>query len=242
MSRGAGLGYWLADIAWPQAESLLSEGAIALLPVGAGSKQHGRHLPMSSDQLQAEWLCEQLRLKHQVLIWPTLNYGFYPAFVDYPASTSVSAETFQRLVQEVLREMLRAGAQRVLVVNTGISTIAPIEAAIRESIVPQRIRIANVYRGSTYVACEQRLLSQPCGSHADEAETSVMLAIAPRFVKMQLAEPELRPTGKGSLSRNDPNAPNYSPSGVFGDPSLATPETGRKLLEAMLADLGAELI
>ena len=56
MSQGAGLGYWLADIAWPQAESLLSEGAIALLPVGAGSKQHGRHLPMSSDQLQAEWL------------------------------------------------------------------------------------------------------------------------------------------------------------------------------------------
>ena len=219
----------------------MSDGVIALLPIGAGAKQHGRHLPMSSDQLQAEWLCEQLRLGHPVLVWPPLNYGYYPAFVDYPASASLSAGTFQRLVREVLNEMLRAGARRVLIVNTGISTIAPIEAAIPESPADSRIRLANVYRGPNYLACERSLIEQSRGGHADEAETSIMLAIAPGLVRMESAEPELRPTGKGPLSRNDSNASNYSPSGVFGDPTLASEEKGRKLLAAMLEDLRQEL-
>jgi creatinine amidohydrolase len=234
-------GRWLAEIAWPEVEALLSAGASAVLPVGAGAKEHGRHLPMSSDQLQAEWLCERLRRKHRVLIWPALNYGYYPAFVDYPASLSLTAGIFTSLAREVLNEMLRVRAGRVIIVNTGISTIAPLETAIRETAIPDSIRLANLYRGAKYLACEQALLRQPRGGHADEAETSIMLIVAPKLVRMELAEPELRPTGKGPLSRCNSESPNYSPSGVFGDPALASKAMGFKLLEAMLDDLDAAL-
>ena len=49
-------GAWVAQLAWPQVRARIDGGAAALLPVGAGSKEHGPHLPCHSDQLQAEWL------------------------------------------------------------------------------------------------------------------------------------------------------------------------------------------
>jgi hypothetical protein len=35
-----------------------------------------------------------------------------------------------------------------------------------------------MYEGANYRATAARLAEQPCGSHADELETSIMLAIA----------------------------------------------------------------
>jgi creatinine amidohydrolase len=42
---------------------------------------------------------------------------------------------------------------------------------------------------------------------------------------------------RGPLTLSDPNSPNYSPSGSFGDPTLASPEKGRTILAAIVADL-----
>jgi creatinine amidohydrolase len=84
------------------------------------------------------------------------------------------------------------------------------------------------------------LQQQPYGSHADEIETSLMLAIAPQLVDMKRAEASpFSPDGpsQGPLSPHDPNAPNYSPSGSFGDPTLASAEKGRTVLAAIVTDL-----
>ena len=34
----------------------LRDGAAAILPIGAAAKQHGFHLPLNTDRIQAEWL------------------------------------------------------------------------------------------------------------------------------------------------------------------------------------------
>jgi creatinine amidohydrolase len=67
-----------------------------------------------------------------------------------------------------------------------------------------------------------------------------MLAIAPERVAMSRAAPcPFSPTGplRGPLSPDDPTSPNYSPSGSFGDPTLASAEKGRNVLAAILHDL-----
>ena len=43
----------------------------------------------------------------------------------------------------------------------------------------------------------------------------------------------------GPLNRSDPDKANYSPNGVVGDPSKASAEKGRVLVEAMLEDVCA---
>ena len=62
------------------------------------------------------------------LIWPTLTYGAYPAFAAYAGSVSLSNRTFQAVVTEIADALLGFGAWRVIILDTGLSTIAPVEA------------------------------------------------------------------------------------------------------------------
>ena len=67
-----------------------------------------------------------------------------------------------------------------------------------------------------------------------------MLAIAPELVDMARAAPcPFSATGPspGALSPDDPSSPTYSPSGSFGDPTLASADKGSRLLAAILDDL-----
>jgi creatinine amidohydrolase len=67
-----------------------------------------------------------------------------------------------------------------------------------------------------------------------------MLAMAPGLVDMSRAKASpVSPGGpsRGPLSPDDPKSPNYSPSGSFGDPTLASAEKGKTLLAAIVADL-----
>jgi creatinine amidohydrolase len=66
-----------------------------------------------------------------------------------------------------------------------------------------------------------------------------MLALAPDLVEMARAEasPILKQPSPGPLTSTDSASPNYSRSGSFGDPTLATPAKGEMLLAAMMDDL-----
>ncbi len=191
---------------------------------------------MMSDLLQAEYLAHRLAENTNILIWPTLSYGYYPAFVDYPGSCTLETATFERMVIEIAESILGSGATALLILNTGISTIAPLDSAAARSC--GVVRPVHVYRGRRYLEAEHELCHQPRGGHGDEAETSIMLAIAPQRVRMELAKPWLiTAIGVGKFVRNDSLHPNFSPDGICGDPTLATCEKGMKLLDAMIEDL-----
>jgi len=231
-------GVWLGDVAWPEVMHRLNAGAVAVLPIGAAAKEHGTHLPMSADYLQARWLADQLTQMADIVVWPVVTYGYYPAFSDYPGSVTLTAETFDRLVSEILAGILGSGAKRVLLLNTGISTIEPLTHICTRPAHRARTRLANVYEGEQYRATAARLRQELRGGHAGELETSIMLAIAPESVHLYKANPwSSERMGPGPLRRTDEHHANYSPAGVFGDPTLATREKGEMLLQAMLQDL-----
>ena len=84
---------------------------------------------------------------------------------------------------------------------------------------------------------------QARGGHADELETSILLAIGPEHVAQDKAAawtPSVMAV-RGPFSRSDPDNPRFSPSGVWGDPTLASADKGRRLLAAMVDDLLAAL-
>jgi creatinine amidohydrolase len=230
----------VSDLTWNVVAERLAGGAAALLPIGAGAKQHGLHMSMATDQVFAEYFAGVVAEKTGALIWPTLTYGAYPAFVAYAGSVSLSDATFQSAVREIADALLGFGAERVLILDTGLSTLAPVEAAIKAASDPSRLRHLKVFAGPRFVATAKALQQQPHGSHADEIETSLMLAIAPGSVDMSRAKASpVSPGGpqRGPLSPSDPNSPNYSPSGSFGDPTLASAEKGKTILAAIVADL-----
>ena len=240
MSVGADRDF-VEHITWDEVARRIERGAAAILPIGAGAKQHGLHLPLNTDRIQAEWLSARLAERIDALIWPTLTYGYYPAFVEYAGSTSLSAATFEAMVAETASEILRHGCRVLFVLDTGISTRASVERALA------RLEVANalhlrVHGGPRYRRAAAALAEQGHGSHADELETSLMLAIAPELVEMSRAEasPAIAQAVPGRLTPSNTASPNYSRSGSFGDPTLATLEKGEALLAAITDDLAEQ--
>lgn len=81
---------------------------------------------------------------------------------------------------------------------------------------------------------EKQVSKQEGGTHADEIETSMILYMSPADADMSKAVKDYHP-GKGVLTR-DPKKEGltYSPSGVFGDATLATREKGKLVTEFLV--------
>lgn len=229
----------VADLTWDRIDRRIAAGVPAILPIGAAAKEHGLHLPMNIDCLQAEWLAQKLAERIGALHWPVLTYGHYPAFVNYAGSISLSAGLFQSLVAEIVSELLRFNVAAVFVLDTGISTIAPVSRAVASFGPDAPARHLRVHDGPRYRQARRDVLDADWGGHADEAETSRMLVVSPERVDLSRAQASARTAeaAPGPLVHADPHAPNFSASGSIGDPMRATREKGEILIAAMLDDL-----
>ncbi len=231
----------VAEMPWDAVRDALAAGSPAILPIGAGSKQHGFHLPLSTDARQAEWFALQTAELCEGLIWPTLNYGYYPNFDLYPGSVSTRETTFRELVLDIVESLLAQTKSWVFIVNSGISTIPPIGDAVSRCQSPQRVFQLDLYRGACFLRVRDSLIPRQAGGHADEIETSVMLAIDSKSVDLMRAVPSEvgRGLSAGKLSPVDISSPNFTSSGSVGEPGLATLEIGDRVLAAMLDDAKA---
>ena len=172
---------------WNEVAQRIDAGAAAILPIGAAAKQHGLHLPLNTDRIQAEWLAARLAQRIDALVWPTLTYGHYPAFVEYAGSTSLSAPVFEAVVQQIAAGILGHGCRALFVLDAGISTRAPVESALARLDAGSALHL-RIHDGQNYRRAAAQLAEQRHGSHADELETSLMLAIAPHLVEIGNAE------------------------------------------------------
>ena len=83
--------------------------------------------------------------------------------------------------------------------NTGISTLAPVERALAR-LDAAGSSICGFMTARAIAARPGELAEQSHGSHADELETSLMLALAPQLVDMARAE------ASPALTRETPGA------------------------------------
>ena len=228
----------LADLTWKEAAEALTPRTIVMIPLGAASKEHGPHLKLSNDFVMAEYLANEAMSRTSVAVAPTITYNYYPAFVDYPGATSLRLETARDLVVDICRDLARFGPHRFYVLNTGVSTLRPLaqaaEQLARDGIV---MRYTDILHASREV--EDQVRQEKEGTHADEIETSMMLYIAPQSVDMKKATRDF-PVGS-PLQWRDPNAPGYSPSGIFGDATLATRAKGEKIVRAQVEFIVKEI-
>src|ERR1700682_1092451 len=86
-------GILLENLTWMEAEQALTAQTVVVIPLGAGSKEHGPHLKLKNDLVMADYLAGRVRDAREVVVAPTVNYSYYPAFAEYPGSTSLRLET-----------------------------------------------------------------------------------------------------------------------------------------------------
>lgn len=236
-------GTWIGDLTWPDVAAKLRAGSVVIVPVGAAAKAHGAHLPLDTDRVIAGALAQRIADALPVLVAPIIDFGWYPAFRQYPGSQSLDAETFTSLVVEIIAKLIDDGALHVAIVNTGVSIEAPLSLAayrVRED-TGVKVAIADIRNLGREA---HAVLEQPgAGGHADELETSLMLAIDPQRVRMERACAERETATAGTVFRrpivlsDDGEGDDYSTAGATGDPTLASAEKGERILAAMSRDL-----
>jgi creatinine amidohydrolase len=212
-------GAWLEELTWPEAKARFDEGMPVVIPVGAAAKAHGLHLPLKTDAMTARALAQGLVERLPVIAAPIVGFGFYPAFTAFAGSQHLSADTFKALLSELVANLRDHGGRRIVLLNTGVPTEKPIDelAAGLDDLLVLHLRGLG---GSA-----DRLLDVAEGGHADERETSVMLALDPRSVRMdKLAA-----------------ASAFERSGATGDPTRASAYKGERILAARLEDMIAAI-
>jgi creatinine amidohydrolase len=230
---------FLEDMTWPEAERALTADAIVVIPIGAAAKEHGPHLRLANDWTMAEFLRRRLAERASVVVAPTVGLSFYPAFVEYPGSISLRLETARDVLIDVVRSLARHGPRRFYALNTGISTLRALRPAA-EALAADGILLHYTDLSKALAPTEKQVAQQEGGTHADELETSMMLYIAPDTVDMSRAVKDYHP-GSGPLTRNPDGPGVYSPTGSWGDPTLATRAKGERLVNALIDALVADV-
>lgn len=201
-----------------------------LLAVPVGSfEQHGPHLPLDTDTRIAVALAESLADKYDdgdVLVGPVLTVTSSGEHQHFPGTLSVGAEVFERMIVELVRSADWSGG--VVLVNGHAGNREPEERAVR----------LLSSEGRRVLSWWPRV--QGGDAHAGHVETSMMLAIAPSLVRMELAEEGATAAITDLIDDiREGGVVTVSPNGVLGDPRRATASHGRSLLTRLSIDLVA---
>jgi creatinine amidohydrolase len=222
----------LASLPRQEAIRRAQAGAVVLLPVGA-LEQHGEHLPIGTDSLLVEAVCLAAaeRAQRDVLVAPTIWTGFSPHHVRFGATVSLSSTVFSGLVREAWSGLCK-WAPTVLVVNGHGGNRGPLITLAVET----GMRFLSYFELAD--AASRRLFPVDGGSpgHAGQLETSLSLALHGQLVGEPSGAFEPIASGEHALL-----VPEMGESGVLGDPSAATPESGAAFLEEVTVAL-AQLI
>jgi creatinine amidohydrolase len=229
LTTSSNQGILLEDLTWRQAEEALRPGTVVVIPIGAACKEHGPHLKLKNDWLLAEYFKREILKSAEVLVAPTVSYHYYPAFVEYPGSISLRLETARDLIVDICRSLTRYGPRKFYGLNTGVSTMRPLTLSA-DLLAAEGIEFR-------YTDIKQ----EEGGTHANEIETSMMLFIAPETVEMGAAVKDYHPSATGGLTRSPSGEGSYSASGIYGDPTLATLQKGKIVVEAIIQGILQEI-
>ncbi len=227
-----------AERTWAELPLDLAAAArAAILPVGA-TEQHGPHMGCGMDAVLADRLCAAVAERTQVPMLPVLPYGCSLGHSRrWPGTIPLQPATLIGIVREICAGAYHSGARRLFIVNTHVTNAAPLRCALemlRAEFDDLMVALFNSAELSPRV--HEFHYADAADWHANDAETSLMLAIAPGMVRSGLIAGADDADRTGGLVFAHP-VNRTSLNGVTGSPSRATAAKGRTWFDWMVEDL-----
>jgi len=176
----------LAELCWKEFRDLVParhDGVI--IPVGTVEAHGG--IPLGTDIIIPESLCEPLAGRFGLIIAPTVNYGVTRSLLPYPGSHTVTSATFEQYMTEVFVGFGRMGFRKLVVVNGHGGNINELKGAARASYA--EADLFSVVLDWWVVAPEASVeVYGGEGGHGAAEETAGVLAANPALVKPELLE------------------------------------------------------
>ncbi|MFB9963926.1 creatininase family protein [Sinosporangium siamense] len=215
----------------------IAAGCTTAVVVAGSTEQHGPHLPTFTDSYQAHAIGERFAERIGALLAAPIPVGCADHHLAFPGTISLPEPVLIDIVEAYAASLFLGGFTRVVVFSTHGGNFGPLERGtdrLRERLESPGRRVVVLSDLNAYVAGYTAALTQaglPISAlpHAEAAETSIILAVHPELVKMELAEPGF--TGEVPLEKlvSDGLAA-VTPNGVLGDPRGATAEIGEECL------------
>ncbi|MBC7788696.1 MAG: creatininase family protein [Anaerolineae bacterium] len=218
----------LKEMTPAEVAAVIADDPRLIVPVGT-CEQHGPHLPIGCATIIAERLADDLSAEYGVLRAPTIEYGVnVDSERSFAGNASMRKKTLHRMLNDLLASWEATGFREFIMLTAHDHD--PHQESLATVVTDiARVRVVDVFG----VDISDLLEGQREHMHGDEADTSLMLYLAPRLVHMELAQDfmmsrdEVRRYRRGWL-----RVPNGSP-GSIGRPTLATVEKGESIYKRL---------
>ena len=229
----------LAEMTWPEMAKVDRKRTVLLAPYAA-VEQHGPHLPFVVDTVLCTAVAEGIEaaLPDEVLLLPTQWLGASAHHLPFFGTLTADLNQHVQLMVHPLSHYLEGGWRKLFILNGHGGNIDTYHMALRE--LHERYPEAELMAASYWEIARAEIAAHLTGGrksvgHACEAETSMMLAVRPDLVRMELAEDchMTPPAGIGG-AYVPTNMQGKTRKGVVGYPTHATAEKGRAMLEDVI--------
>ncbi|HZB07618.1 MAG TPA: creatininase family protein [Rubrobacter sp.] len=179
----------LASMTSPEAAEALAKAGVALLPVGA-TEQHGPNMSLETDTVVAYRLALRIAAAAypRAIVAPPLPYGVSYHHMSFPGTMTLSPETFQAVVLEVVESLRQHGVERFFIIDGHAGNQGSLDVLMTKLRFQMGIRAAYLF----YFTIVDDLMREGAKTerwgHACEVETSMGLALQPDIVHGEVLE------------------------------------------------------
>lgn len=217
----------LEDMTMGEFEEGLKRTTTVLIPFGS-VEEHGKHLPLSTDTIQAYEVGKKAACQIPLFVAPPVHYGSCRSTSCHPGTISITPATVKSLMKDIVRSCYGQGLKNFIILSghAGGAHGMALQDAGEELIAEIKdINIAVLIEFELAREAGLGFVETDHDSHAGEIETSRIMHSHPHLVK-GVGKQELPNFPYGILVRDKRK---YWPNGVWGDPTKASMEKGKRL-------------
>lgn len=237
----------MSSLSWIEYRQRLQDQTVVFIPCGA-LEQHGPHLPLGTDALLSAAVAQSVAERVNGVVAPPFSYGYKSqpksgGGQHFPGTTSLDGNSLSQMLRDVVRELARHGATRVVVVDGHYENqwflTEGIDLALRDVGAASPLRVMRLEYCDFFT---EEVLGKvfPDGfpgyalEHAAVIETSLMMHFYPNLVRLDLI-PDEKPAEFPAYDVY-PQKPEWVPaSGILSSAKAATLDKG-VLMATQVAD------
>ena len=224
-------------MSWAEVEEFLKGSDMVIIPLGS-IEQHGPHLPLGTDFLDALEMALLVAQQCEVVVAPALMVGYSEHHMGFPGTLTLSTDTLQQVIFEVAQALIRHGFQKIMLLNRHGGNNTAVSIALHRINHETEATAVNI---SSLEPVEKLELPETpqLDWHAGVGETALMLYLTPSLVDMsQARKPVLTlPPHLIELSKRAQESPDLNR--IFGVSVFLPKATGKLTSTREITNTGA---
>ncbi len=231
----------LEEMTWPEIEYVINNGCKTVVIPSGSIEQHGPHLAQVADTAIAEASAVDLaRRLGNTLVAPVIRPGLSDHHLALPGTLSLRPEVFTGIIEDYVACYIKHGFENFILISShggNFNILEEITSSLNNKYPNNKfitgLPLQELLELLSGMEEEENMPEGTCGGHACEYETSVMLHLFPKHVRMEKARKGYvgRPTREILDRMHEGGIIAVSNIGVLGNPEQASAERGKRYFE-----------